>query len=101
MYVIGRAATFICGLGPAAIAAVYSAAATDVWRGSLGSSLARLGHDDRLRRDGPAGYDGRPAGAGGFFLACRHDRRWLPAAAVLLALGCLTKQTAACGSWLR
>ena len=37
-------------------------------------------------------------GAAGFFLACGLNRRWLPAAAVLLALGCLTKQTA--GVWL-
>jgi hypothetical protein len=34
-------------------------------------------------------------GAAGFFLACQSNRRWLPAAAVLLALACLTKQTAA------
>jgi hypothetical protein len=37
-------------------------------------------------------------GAAGFFLAFQTDRRWLPAAAVLLALACLTKQTA--GVWL-
>jgi hypothetical protein len=96
LYIIGRVVTFICGLGPAAIAAVYLYRRYGRLAGLVGfvfglGSGTMIGYGVMSRPDMMADL----LGAAGFFLACRRDRRWLATAALLLALACLTKQTAA------
>ena len=94
LYVIGRMVTFACGLGPAAIAALYLRrrygrwAALAVFIFGLGSA-PMVWYGARTRPDMMADL----LGAAGFFLACGRGRRWLPAAAALLAMSCLTKQS--------
>jgi hypothetical protein len=99
LYLIGRVVTFVCAFGPAAIAALY------LWRrygrraGLAGfifglGSAPMIGYGAMVRPDMMADF----LGAAGFLVVCACNRRWLPLAAVLLALGVLTKQTA--GVWL-
>ena len=96
LFLIGRAITFLCGLGPAIIAAIYLRRHYGGCAGLAGlvfglGSGPMIAYGVMCRPDMMADL----LGAAGFFLACRNDRRCLPAAAVLLALACLTKQTAA------
>jgi hypothetical protein len=99
LYLIGRVVTFVCALGPAAIAALYLCPRYGR-RAGLAGFIFGLGSAPMIN----CGVVARPdmmadlLGAAGFFIVCARDRRWLPLAAVLLALGVLTKQTA--GVWL-
>ena len=99
LHVIGRTVTFLCGLGPAIVAAVYLYRRHGRMASLVGlvfglGSGPMIGYGLMTRPDMMADL----LGVTGFFAACASDRRWLPVAAVLLALSCLTKQTA--GVWL-
>lgn len=95
LYVIGRVVTFVCGLGVAAIGASYvhrrygrrAALAALVF--GLGSA-PMFWYGARTRPDMMADF----LGVAGFFIACGRNR-WpgLLAAATLLAMSCLTKQS--------
>ncbi len=94
LYVIGRVVTFVCGLGPAVIAALYLHHRYGRWAGLAGfifglGSTPMIWYGARTRPDMMADL----LGVAGCFVACELSRRWLPAAAVLLAMSCLTKQS--------
>ena len=99
LYVIGRVVTFLCGLGPAVIAAVYLLRRYGRLPALVGlvfgiGAAPMIGFGVMTRPDMMADL----LGAAGFFIALRQDRRGLWAAATLLTLAFLTKQTA--GVWL-
>jgi hypothetical protein len=99
LYVIGRVVTFLCGIGPAVIAAVYLRRRCGRLPALVGlafgiGSAPMIGFGVMTRPDMMADL----LGAAGFFMAFRKDRLGLCAAAALLTLAFLTKQTA--GAWL-
>jgi hypothetical protein len=95
LYRIGRLVSFFCGLAPAVIAGVYSyrrwGRAAGLAAAALGLGAApMIGFGVMTRPDMLADL----LGLAGFFLACRSGVRGLALAGLLLALACLTKQTA-------
>jgi len=96
LYLIGRVVTFLCGLGPAVIAAMYLGRRYGRLPALVGlvfgvGAAPMIGYGVTTRPDMMADL----LGAGGFFVALRPKHRELCVAVVLLALAFLTKQTAA------
>ncbi len=99
LYLIGRVVTFLCGLGPALIAAMYLGRRYGRLPALAGlvfgiGAAPMIGYGVMTRPDMMADL----LGAGGFFIALWPNRRELWVAVVLLTLAFLTKQTA--GIWL-